>query len=319
MAKPVLKVKKDKNGKNCATVPCIEMLSYVYEKNLPLPDKSFNEIIKDLQEETKKVFAKTKPRPKAPTSNSFNNCNGRWAEYVFGAYVWNYLADKNATNKQNNDPIRFVYVKLPTNDSKMDAWISLLKKEQYDTLIEFERDDTDKQVKAAGHKAFRLCSSNPDSVILKFEENDYIQYGLDSMKTIDNLSGANIKMMDSVFSKLAGKVTIEENLKCFLSIKNSIRPDRRYQFVHEGDDVKAIIMLLCTRLQLNVGNISDFCQKRFYAFSLNGFNGADENCMETATTACISSPVMGLIWCVDKLFSCLTPEEIKNDMDVIMI
>ena len=45
MAKPVLKVKKDKNGKNCATVPCIEMLSYVYEKNLPLPDKSFNEII----------------------------------------------------------------------------------------------------------------------------------------------------------------------------------------------------------------------------------------------------------------------------------
>lgn len=318
MAKPVLKVKRDRNGNNTATVPCTEMLSYVYEKNLPDPAMSFKDIINHLQDETKKVFAKSRPRPKAPTSNSFNNCNGRWAEYVFGAYVWNYLVDKNAANRQNNNPIRFVYVKLPTNNSKKDAWISLLKKDQYDTLIGFERDDTDIQVHAAGHKAFRLCSSNPDSVILKFEEGDCIQYGLDPMKTIDNLSDANIKMMDSVFSKLAGKVAIEENLQCFLSIKNSIRPDRRYQFVHEGDDVKAIIMLLCTRLSLNVGSIPDFCQKRFYAFSLSGVNDADENCMETATTACISSPALGLIWCVDRLFSCLRPNEIINDMNVIM-
>lgn len=202
MAKPVLKVKKEKNGSYKATVPCTEMLSYVFEKNLPDPDTSFNDIIRCLQDETKKIFAKTKPRPKTPTSNSFNNCNGRWAEYVFGAYVWNYLVGKNISNMQNNNPIRFVYVKLPTNNSKRDAWISLLIKKQYDTLIGFERDDTNKQVKAAGHKAFRLCSSNPDSVILKFEEKDCIRYRLDPMKTIDNLSDVNIKLMDSVFSKL---------------------------------------------------------------------------------------------------------------------
>ena len=51
MAKPVLKVRQEKNGSYKATVPCTEMLSYVYEKNLPDPSISFNDIIKHLQDE----------------------------------------------------------------------------------------------------------------------------------------------------------------------------------------------------------------------------------------------------------------------------
>lgn len=312
---PTLKIKSE-NGKIKASVPCTAILSYVYEKNLPNATMPFKDIVKNLQAETKKIFRAHPQKPDEPTSSSFNNCNGRWAEYVFGAYAWNYLVNKNMHNKQNNDSIRYVYVKLPAKSSEEEAWTMLLKEDQLNELVQFQKQGSSQAIQF-GHNAFRLSSSNPDAIILKFDESICIQCGFDPLKALDNLSEGNIELLDGVFYKLKKLVEIEHNFECFLSIKNSVRPDRRYQFVHEGDNVKAILMLLHYKLSLS-NRVDVFCQNRFFAFSLNDVNSADEECMDTATAACISNPLAGCIWCVDKIFCCLRPDEIQNDMKVII-
>lgn len=220
MAEPILNVKKDTKGYTAA-VPSIEILSYVYEKNLPGSSQTFNDIILNLQDVTKKIFAKHKPKPKEPKSGAFNNCNGRWGEYVFGAYAWNYLVDVNLNN-QNND--RYVYVKLPTNNSTTkksisNIWTSLLIESQRIILSGFEKDSNDLQVKEFGHKAFKLCSSNPDAVILKFENEECKELGIDPLKKLDSLEEGNIELIDSIFEKVRGAVSIEKIYNVFYQLK----------------------------------------------------------------------------------------------------
>ncbi len=80
---------------------------------------------------------------------------------------------------------------------------------------------------------------------------------------MDSLEEGNIELIDSIFEKSKGCCfNRKKNIQCFLSIKTSTRSDRRYQFIHEGDDIKAMIMLLCTKLPLGVGSIPKFCQKK---------------------------------------------------------
>lgn len=320
MEKPTLDVKKQ-GGK--AKVPSIEILSYVYAKSLPNNLLKFDEVIKELHDFTKKLYKQHRLKPKQPTENALNNCNGRWGEYLFGVYAWNYLAEKNLDNKNNGDPTRYLYVKLPTNNSTTKKaasgiWISLLIKAQQDILWGFEKDANDPQVKEYGHTAFKLCSSNPDAVILKYEDVSCKKLGINPLKKMKSLANSNIRLMDGVFDKVRGKVLIEKNLECFLSIKTSTRSDRRYQFIHEGDDIKAMLMLLCTKLPLGVGSIPKFCQKRFFAFSLKEVSDADMETMETAMTACISSPLIDPIWCVDKLFQCLKPDDVIDALQSII-
>lgn len=320
MTKPTLDV-KEPGGK--AQVPSIEILSYNYAKRLPNNLQEFDEVIKELHDFTKKLYMQHSLHPKQPTENALNNCNGRWGEYLFGVYAWNYLAEKNLDNKNNGDPTRYLYVKLPTNNSTTKKatsgiWISLLIKAQQDILWGFEKDANDPQVKEYGHTAFKLCSSNPDAVILKFEDVSCKKLGINPLKKMKSLANSNIRLMDGVFDKVRGKVLIEKNLECFLSIKTSTRSDRRYQFIHEGDDIKAMLMLLCSKLPLGVGSIPKFCQKRFFAFSLKEVSDADMETMETAMTACISSPLIDPIWCVDKLFQCLKPDDVIDALQSII-
>ncbi len=320
MAKPILDVNKQGGT---AKVPSVEILSYVYAKNLPNNSHKFDDVIEGLHDFTKKLYKQHKLKPKQPTANALNNCNGRWGEYLFGVYAWNYLADKNLNSKNNGDSARYIYVKLPTNNSTTKQiasgiWISLLVKAQQDILWGFEKDANDPQVKEYGHTAFKLSSSNPDAVILKFEDALCKKLRIDPLKKMDSLAETNVRLMDGVFDKVKGNVFIEKNLECFLSIKTSTRSDRRYQFIHEGDDIKAMLMLLCTKLPLGVGSIPKFCQKRFFAFSLKKVSNADMKTMETAMTACISSPLIDPIWCVDKLFQCLKPDDVIDALKSII-
>ena len=74
-------------------------------------------------------------------------------------------------------------------------------------------------------------------------------------------------------------------------MKNSLRPDRRYQFVREGDNVKAHLMYLKNR---RADIITSFANK-FYAVSFNELSQADETITDIASTACVASGLANLV------------------------
>lgn len=307
---------KIKDHVKTAAVPCIAVMAELYETQLPVANKSFAEVIDDLQNYTKQQFRVKDARLKMPTQQSFGNCNGRWAEYVYAVFAWNKLVELNA-----NPAAEYVYIytKLPNNNSSDNEWISLLDEANYNELQHFSRDGTDQEVRAAHHSAFLLCSSNPDAVILKYPKATYEQLGLriDPCSPLDCISNAVMQKLDSLYPSLLGKVRPYDNLVAFLSIKNSIRPDRRYQFVHEGDNIKAVLLFLISRGIDRRLRRTDV-QKKFYAVALSPIGAPDLRAMETAMTACLTDLTGEPIWSVDKLFQCTYLTDVATTISEIL-
>lgn len=302
-----------KNGVQTAAVPSIEIMDELFHTSLPSATSSFSAIIKQLQDYTKQQFSIKSTTLKQPTGSAFNNCNGRWAEYVYAAYAWDRLA---ALNSADDAQYIYVYVKLPNNNSDDNEWISLLNQDYLTSLNRLERDEHDPQVVGAGHKAFTLCSSNPDAVILKYttEEASALRFPLDPRIPVANLAIPVMQGMDSMYGALLGTVNPHDNLQCFLSVKTSIRPDRRYQFVHEGNNIKAILLSLIAA-RIDARCTQDDVQRKYFAVAFSKISKKDKIAMETALSACIAVPAMNCIWSVDKLYECLTPGAVASQID----
>lgn len=299
-----------KRGVKTAAVPAIAVMAELYGNALPEQARAFEAILRDLQEYTRELFRQKDPELKAPTGSAFNNCNGKWSEYIFAVFAWNALVARNQADGNYN----YIYVKLPNNKNDQTNWISLLVAGQIAELERFERNGDDPLVVGSGHGALKLCSSNPDAVILRYPKGETPDLPVDLNHPLSNISSTTMTNLDRVFSALRGKLDVQSNLVAFLSMKTSIRPDRRYQFVHEGDSVKAILMYLKNddHLRLNVDH--SFLKNKFFGISLSQITQADKDAMDTAMTACISSPGIDKLWSVDRLCSCPHPEDVITEI-----
>ena len=274
-----------------AAVPSTEILAYKYCASLPLPTDTFNSIIDGLQAETRGLFSLKVPNtPQPPSTNSFSNCNGRWAEYVFAAAAWNKLVEINLVNQQAQTDITYIFVKLPDYKDPSTKWTNILCNNLKNEISTFDRDSSDPVVRAAGH---RLLSLPPTS-------------------GLSDLSLDNQTKLDRIFREIAGTVTPSKNIVAFLSMKNSLRPDRRYQFVREGDNIKAHLMYLKNRRS---DTITSFTNK-YYAVSLKQPSDADKTITDIASTACVATGLVDPIWSVDKLFACIT---ISDCIDLVQM
>lgn len=298
-----------------ASVPSTEILAYKYCAALPLPTDTFSGIIEGLQTETRTLFASKSPNtPKPPSTNSFSNCNGRWAEYIFAATAWNKLAEINLANQQIQADVIYVFVKLPDYKGSDTKWTNIFCDTLKTEISTFDRGPDDQDVLAAGHRLFTLYASNPDAVILKYTNAEFAALHL-SLQPTSSISGLCINnqiKMDKIFREVGGTVIPSKNIVAFISMKNSLRPDRRYQFVREGDNVKAHLMYLKNR---RADTITSFANK-FYAVSFNKLSQADETITDIASTACVASGLVEPIWSVDKLCTCIT---VKDCIDFIQM
>lgn len=300
-----------------ASVPSTEILAYKYSTSLPLPTDSFSSIIEGLQAETRSLFALKVPNtPLPPSTNSFSNCNGRWAEYAFAAAAWNKLAEINLVNQQMQIDVIYILVKLPDYKGLNTKWTNILCNNLQDEISTFDRDSSDPDVIAAGHRLFTLYASNPDAVILKYtcDELANLQLSLQPTSGISDLSLDSQTKMDKMFREVAGTVTPSKNIVAFISMKNSLRPDRRYQFVHEGDNIKAHLMYLKNR---RIDATVSFANK-FYAISFKQLSQADETITDIASTACVASGLVEPIWSVDKLFACITIRDCTDFVQMVI-
>lgn len=323
-----------------ARVPTSETLADLFGKNIPPKTLSFDDFISSLQRkailniEDANIYLSLigeKKVPK-PSGSALNNCNGKWTEQGYAVYVWNTLAKKNRESRLSANGgtyFVYVYIKLPNRISADKDWTQLFVNEITSTLSSYPVAQSNRiPVTSSNHgRRFELISSNPDSVILKFNnlamDEMWNSTGItlfDPYRDITAIDVQTTNTMDSLFEKFKGTVLPSKNLQCFLSVKRSTRPDRRYQWVHEGDHIKTILQwiqvissnpLTILDPDLTYGDLNG----KFFAVSLSGISEADIEAMNTGLAGSIVSPMLQPQWAVDKLFECKKFGDIAKQID----
>ena len=304
-----------------AAVPQKEIMADYFGSSVPGASKTFFEVLTELEDYTKTEFAiKGKTLGVAitsPTSNAFNNCRGGWSEYIFAMYAWNELAAVNSANYNNGKPI-YVYVKLPDNKSADSKWTATLDDKHSKVINAFDRHAaSDEEVYNSGHTSFLLNSSNPDVLILKYSREEYDKLAgtlpLDPLNPISDLSLDTQDNLGKIFKCLIKTVAPRRNLHCFLSLKDSLKPDRRLQFLHEGNNVKTILLYLINeRNNCDAMLKYDILHNKYYAVSFSSVKPKDRESLDAAMVACLTSPSLPKTWAVDKLFECLSQTQVKE-------
>lgn len=297
-----------KAGTYTASVPAKEMLDYIYKATLPDINSTFKGLIKDLDDKTRDLYKKVKHDRKTvrpPTTSSLRNCHGVWTEHIFDVAAWNALSE---LNKKRTDGKCFVYVKLPNRrDSAGEAagetifWTSLLDEVPYNRIVEKKRT-------LGGAK---LESSNPDAVILCLDKTECGQ-DWDPSKPVKNISISTQTMIERLFRLCRGKVKESGQIVAFLSVKSSTRPDRRYQFILEGNSSKGLYGVAFDSNESAV-KLSVLMEKKFYAFSLEKGKPADHKALdELIMFASLFNEAVGATHAIDALYDCETPAEVAE-------
>jgi len=194
----------------------------------PLLIDDFSDVLRECERLVRSEFS---PKPGA-----INNVRGTWYEWLISIGGFN-ICQKYSDAKR-------ILVPLP-NVISLD-YPSLYKKDVY-SLIQ------DLKEKTAAHDV-NLISSNPDYVIVT-KPNELL---LPDVSVID---ASALKKIDDFYLKLVGTLNFAD-LVGFVSIKTSLRPDRRLQLSHEGALVKAFYEHLKSRLW-----ITDAAGLKYYGVS----------------------------------------------------
>ena len=339
--KSIISGRKSEKGKVKASVPTVETLEDLYGNSLPNPTMTIDDYVRGLHNQAKSnvevanaiICARGEQAIENPTDSAFNNCNGRWTELGYAVYVWNALAKLNKQSKEDaNGEIHtvYVYVKLPNRTSPEKDWTQLLRHEITSWLADYPGSQSAKVPENSNNRNryFELISSNPDAVILKYHSVDAKDImssanitQLDLYSEISSIDFSAVSALDSLFSVFSGRVLPSTNLQCFLSIKRSTRPDRRYQWVHEGDRVKTLLQLIQIASSLPGNSQLDRALKyedlngKFFAVSLSKVSDADTEAMNAGLAGCIISPSLSPVWAVDHLFECIKFEDIISQIN----
>ena len=321
----------DKNNKLISGIPTLETLDDVYSTALPGRTISFDSFLNALHTKANanlndaNIYLASVPEPtiSASTDSAFNNCNGKWTEYGVAAYAWNCLAKLNRDARASANSAAYsvyVYVKLPNRNSADNDWTQLLLSNITSVLSAYPARQSSRITDTTNSnygRLFELISSNPDSVILKFDNTDALAIwqaknitGIDLYTDITKLDVNTTTKLDSLFDAFKGQVLPSKNLQCFLSIKRSTRPDRRYQWVHEGDHIKTILQWIQVYSSTATPPLDSLRYEdlngKFFAVSLSKISDADKDALNTGLVGSIVSPMLEPVWAVDKLMECRT-------------
>lgn len=232
-----------------------------------LNTESYSDIIERTDQEVLKV-------DNLITKNALNKCHGDWYEWLIAITAWNYRL---------NEGDGFLLLNLP-NVSSFDV-SSLYENNLFDHINDFKK-------KVLDSTGASLITSNPDFVII-----DATNITLPSVfnTPITNIDEKTIKMIGSACKELIGKCRFSD-IKGYLSVKTSLRPDRRLQLAHEGSLMKALYAHLQTREWIiNPDGIM------YYAATIEAAP-ADHNALSTIATHTIANVQSKPEAAVDQLF-----------------
>ena len=311
-----------KNGKWKASIPTQETLDLIYGKNFSDSTESFDRILSKIDEEVRRLYQKYNRKKHVvkvgiPDGGSFNKCHGDWTENICGITAWNILCELNEHREKEDG--YYVYVKLPDRkndggDADETLWTTLLADKPNQLINERKG-----RLKRANENAVKLESSNPDAVILRLCN---IPEGVTPKVKLEGLSEANQKVIGSIFSLCQGCVESADQLVAFLSIKTSTRPDRRYQWIVEGNSVKGLIAAAFDD-ESNDLKLGALMRNKYYAFRLKrkkkktqATETDAENELDADRKALIglimfsslfNESAIGCVDAIDELYETLTP------------
>jgi hypothetical protein len=224
------------------------------QKQFPTPQCSFTDILDDLDKGVRQAYP-------AVTGGALNNCHGDWYEWLIALSAWNYHADH---------PDSYLLLPLP-NVTRFD--VMRLYQNKFFDLIE------DLRAKVLASTEVELITSNPDFVLL--DPKAVEAFDLFSSK-VDVITPEIIQQVEEAYRLFQGQCNFEEIIG-YVSVKTSLRPDRRLQIAHEGSLMKALYIHLQTRQWIvKPQGIS------YYAASTS-MNDPDRKALKTVATHSITT------------------------------
>lgn len=222
--------------------------------NLPRSDRSFNDLIKHFDESIKSLNSDI-------SDGSLKNAHGDWYEWLLAITMWNFHIE---------NPNSSLALLLP-NIIRFDV-AKLYKEDLYSLILDLRE-------KVVNSTSVELITSNPDFVLI-----DTANIDLPSISTepINSISPEIISQLEAAYTNLIHQCDFD-NIIGYISVKASLRPDRRLQMAHEGSLMKA----LYTHLQTRKWIISPPGLK-YYAFSTK-VGSADRKALKTIATHSITT------------------------------
>ena len=204
-----------------------------YLQNTQLAGK-FDDILTGITDRVMFACKKLYPDSKQPTDQSLRNLRGAWFETAISIISWNAVAELNSKSEKKLALLRFPNVGVI-------RWWDIFNKEAKDVL--------EKGLFASLRKTgIEMTLPNPDLMCVSG-----IESSLAEKLTNQTLNPTLefVRETEQAYELLRGKCSYN-SLKFGLSVKNELKPDRRYLIVYEGSLVKAVM----SHLQMRFWDIS---------------------------------------------------------------
>ena len=210
-------IKYDENN-NKASIKKMDAFCSLNNEVLPEESKSITSLLSEFDS----VIKTAEPRI---TSGALANSHGDWYECLIAISALNYTIEKKTA---------YIALLLP-NIARFDV------ADLYCSKIQNYIKDLRKKVKDASDVS--LITSNPDLVLIDYK---MVEGFVLPDKAIECVTPENIELLEELYKNFIGKCSFDSIIG-YLSVKNTLRPDRRLQIAHEGSLMKAVYMHLQTR------------------------------------------------------------------------
>jgi Cfr10I/Bse634I restriction endonuclease len=216
---------------------------------LPAEDFSFSDLFNRMDEHIRAMDNKI-------TREALSNVHGDWYEWLLAIAAWNFFCNHEPSN---------LAILLP-NILQLD--VATLYEGRLNDLI------TDLKRKVADVSEAQLITSNPDFVII---DGSLARTLLDQRGEINEITPESLSSLEQLYKRFIQKCSFDQILG-YVSVKTSLRPDRRLQISHEGSLMKALYAHLQTREWITAPK-----GLKYYAIATS-IKAADRNALKTVAT-----------------------------------
>ena len=248
-----------------------------------VPEGSVPEILNDLEKQVRAAAdARYGPGTGQTLSGGINNVRGEWLEYILKLIFWNEAIEF--------DQGKTAIVKLP-NASQLRF---------HDLYEDRARGYLEELFTSLRSQDIEMTMSNPDFVCITNLADDL---GLPT-ETM-SVGESSMSTLDTAYQKLSGHCSAD-SIPFAVTVKTSIRSDRRYQIVHEANVVKSLVAHLAGRFW------RQDLYTAFYAMISSNVSPSDRNALSNPATHTLVQVNWTPVPLVDDTYQIETVEGVKT-------